>query len=138
MGLALGAVLGAVTPLVLFPLFYAAKQLTATTEPDLVVSLLLHAGTWASLGAVGGLAFAIGAGGRGRIGRAVIGGFLGAFVATLLYEVIGAVLFPLAGTGEPIAETWEPRVLAQHPGPGPVCTGNRQAGPGHDRVKGVS
>ena len=46
----------------LFPLFYAAKQHFSPTEPDLVVSLLMHAGIWASLGAVGGLAYGLGIG----------------------------------------------------------------------------
>lgn len=112
-GAALGTVLGAATSLGLIPLFYVAKHFTASTEPDLSMSLVLHAGIWASLGAAGGLAFAIGLGEHCRLGRAVIGGFLGAFVATLLYEVLGAVAFPLSGTGEPIAENWAPRVLAR-------------------------
>jgi hypothetical protein len=112
-GLALGGVLGIVTSLGLVTLFYFAQQFTVTLEQDLIVSLVVHAGIWGSLGAAGGLAFALGLGERRRIGRAVIGGLLGALAATLVYEVIGAVCFPLAGSGKPIAETWIPRVLAR-------------------------
>jgi len=112
-GLVIGAALGIAIPFVLFPLFYAAKKFTETTEPDLLVSLAIHAGIWASLGAAGGLAFALGLGGLGRLGHAVIGGFLGAVVGTLVYEVVGAVAFPLSGSADPIAQTWEPRVLSR-------------------------
>jgi hypothetical protein len=34
-------------------------------------------------------------------------------VGTMLYDVIGAVFFPLAETAEPIAATWETRALAR-------------------------
>jgi hypothetical protein len=112
-GLSLGAVLGAVLSLGLTPLYYVARQFTATAEPDLSVAFFLHAGIWTPLGAAAGLAFALGLGGRNQLGRAVLGGLLGAFVGTLLYEIIGAVFFPLAGTAEPIAESWQPRVLAR-------------------------
>jgi hypothetical protein len=112
-GTALGAALGAVMSLGLVPLFFYAKQFTETTEPDLSVALALHSGMWAPAGLAGGLAFAIGLGGRRRAGRAMLAGLLGAFVATLLYEVIGAVFYPLAGTGDPIAQAWQPRALAR-------------------------
>ena len=110
LGLALGTTIGAVASWVLYPLFYAAKHYTASTEPDLLVSLGIHSGMWALLGAAGGLAFAIGLGDRGRIGPAVIGGFLGACVATLIYEVTGAVFFPCR----------EPASPSPRPG-GPAC-----------------
>jgi hypothetical protein len=112
-GAALGAALGAVASLGLVPLFYYAKQFTETTEPDLSVALALHSGMWTPTGLAAGLAFAIGLGERRKAGRALLGGLLGAFVATLLYEVIGAVFYPLDGTGEPIAQAWQPRALAR-------------------------
>ena len=110
LGLALGTTIGAVASWVLYPLFYAAKHYTASTEPDLLVSLGIHSGMWALLGAAGGLAFAIGLGDRGRIGPAVIGGILGACVATLINEVTGAVFFPRR----------EPASPSPRPG-GPAC-----------------
>ena len=109
----LGAALGAVISMGLVPLFYFAKRLAETTETDLSVALALHWGIWASAGLAAGLAFAIGLGEGRRAGRAVLGGLLGASAATLLYEVVGAVFYPLAATAEPIAQTWEPRVLAR-------------------------
>jgi hypothetical protein len=113
LGLLLGAILGVVLSLGTIPLFSYAKRFTTSTEPDLSVALALHAGVWAVLGAAGGLAFAVGLGSRTRLGRALFGGFLGALVGTMLYEVIGAVFFPLADTAEPIAATWETRALAR-------------------------
>jgi hypothetical protein len=112
-GLALGAVLGAVASLAFIPLYFVAKRFAATAEPDLSVAMLLHAGVWMSVGAVAGMAFALGLGEPRRAGRAVLGGLLGALVGTLLYDVIGAAVFPLDGTADPIAQTWYSRSLAR-------------------------
>jgi hypothetical protein len=113
LGLFLGAILGAVLSLGVIPLFYYSKKFTVTSEPDLGAAFALHAGVWAMLGAAGGLAFAVGTGGRTRMSRALFGGLLGGLLGTMLYDVIGAVFFPLADTAEPIAATWETRALAR-------------------------
>jgi hypothetical protein len=43
----------------------------------------------------------------------MIGALLAAMVAgTLIYELIGGLLFPLADTGKPFSVTWETRLLA--------------------------
>jgi hypothetical protein len=112
-GLALGATLGTVASLAFVPLYFFAQRVAATAEPDLSVAMLLHAGIWMSLGAAAGMAFALGLGDPRRIGRAVLGGLLGAFVGTLLYDVIGAAFFPLDGTADPIAQTWYTRSIAR-------------------------
>jgi hypothetical protein len=113
LGLFLGAILGTVLSLGVIPVFYYSKRFTVSSEPDLGVAFALHAGVWAILGAAGGLAFAVGLGGRTRMSRALCGGLLGGLVGTMLYDVIGAVFFPLADTAEPIAATWETRALAR-------------------------
>jgi hypothetical protein len=113
LGLFLGLILGAVLSLGDIPLFYYSKRFTVSSETDLGVAFALHAGVWAILGAAGGLAFAVGLGGRTRMSRALLGGLLGGLVGTMLYEVIGAVFFPLADTAEPIAATWEARAMAR-------------------------
>jgi hypothetical protein len=113
LGLFLGAILGAILSRGAIPLFYYSKKFTVSSETDLGVAFALHAGVWAILGAAGGLAFAVGLGGRTRMSHALFGGLLGGLVGTMLYDVIGAVFFPLADTAEPIAATWETRALAR-------------------------
>ena len=68
---------------------------------DLILPLLTHGGIWGTVGAVGGLAFGIGRGERRQLLAAILGGLLGALAATLLYEVIGGLAFPLAKTTQP-------------------------------------
>jgi len=66
---------------------------------------------WGAVGLSGGLAFGLGLGG-GRIARAVIGGLLGSVLAAIIYEIAGAVAFPLDRTIQPIAEAASPRLIA--------------------------
>lgn len=80
---------------------------------DLVPCLLLHGVCWLPIGAVGGLALGLGLGGRDRLLSGLVGGILGAFLATLVYEFLGAALFPMAGTGEPISTTPMSRLLGR-------------------------
>jgi hypothetical protein len=82
-------------------------------DEDLILPILMHGGIWSAIGAGGGLAFGIGMGGAARTFRALLGGLLGAVAATLLYEVVGAVLLPLAKTSQPLAATSGARLLAQ-------------------------
>ena len=109
-GLVAGGVLGAGASFASFTLLFRTN---VTTRGDLLPSLLSHAGAWMPLGAASGLAFGLGLGGRGRIGRALIGGLVGAGVAALLYDTIGSIVFPLGKTSEPIAATAPARLFAQ-------------------------
>jgi hypothetical protein len=79
---------------------------------DLVLPLLIHGGLWTSIGAAAGLAFGVGLGGRGRIARMLLGGVLGAIAGTMVYDVAGALIFPLAQTGRPLSATWGSRLFA--------------------------
>jgi hypothetical protein len=110
-GLFLGATVGAVLPLVLIVLYY--RVLAQRSGDDLLLSVGLHAALWGTLGAVAGLAFAIGRG-RPRLAlRLVIGGLAGAVVGTLVYEAVGAMADPQGGTADAISATWLTRLLAR-------------------------
>jgi hypothetical protein len=109
-GLALGTISGAGLGLALGPIYYRNERELAD---ELIRPMMLHAGVWGAVGAAGGLAFGLGIGGGTRAVRAAFGGLLGALLGTALYEVIGAVAFPLARTVQPLALTWGPRVLAR-------------------------
>jgi hypothetical protein len=82
-------------------------------EDNLLLALAIHSGIWSAIGAAAGLALGMGLGGRGRVGRAVLGGLLGAAGATVVYVLIGGLAFPLDATHRPIAITWTPRLLAR-------------------------
>jgi hypothetical protein len=109
-GLVLGAVLGACLPLlVVVPYFQFQK---VRNSDDLLVPLGMHALMWGTLGAVGGLAFAIGLGPGHRL-RSLLFALVGACVGTAVYEVIGAAVDPLALTSDPVSKTWRTRLMAR-------------------------
>jgi len=109
-GLVLGAVAGAGVAWVLLAIYY--RNVNRDID-DLILPLLTHGGIWGAVGAVGGLAFGIGRGERGQLPPAILGGLLGALAATVLYEVVGGLAFPLAKTAEPLSESWAARLLAR-------------------------
>jgi hypothetical protein len=80
---------------------------------ELIASLLVHGWIWSWVGAAGGLALGFALGGRRTVVGAVVGGMLGALVGTVVYELLGAILFPIAETGQPISTTWATRLLAR-------------------------
>ena len=92
--------------------FMALFRFVGANHEDLLPVLLAHEAAWAPIGAVGGLAFGLGLGGRGRVARALAGGVLGAAVAVLMYEAGGSLLFPLDRTGDPVAATSMARLFA--------------------------
>jgi hypothetical protein len=112
-GLFLGIVAAGVMSLALLPV-YNAYQLRYPDDAsrDLLFPLLVHAGIWSAVGAAGGLALALGLGERGPMPRAMLGGFLGAAVGTVAYEITGA-FFPAARTAQFVSATWETRLMAR-------------------------
>ncbi len=111
----LGAILGAapavVVSLSLLP--YLMRTRLAHVDLEIILSIMTHGLIWGLAGAAAGLAFAVGLGqGRGA-GRAMIGGLVGAVAGAIAYDMIGAVLFPLALTGEPVSITATTRLLAR-------------------------
>lgn len=69
---------------------------------------LMHGVIWASLGAAAGLALGLGLDPR-RKGAGLVGGLLGAVLATLLYGLGGPAVFVLAEPPSPIPELREAR-----------------------------
>jgi hypothetical protein len=109
-GLLVGAVLeGGVARLVLW---YAYKKIDLQAE-DMIQPIALHLATWCVVGAVGGLAFGLGLGGRKRWLRTMLGGAIGAGIAIVAYDLIGAILLSTSGTHLPQADTPVARALAQ-------------------------
>jgi hypothetical protein len=114
LGLVLGAAAGAGAALGAIPLAsHVRERDPGNMSGEMVSSLLVHGLPWAAVGAVGGLVFGIGLGGRDAAGRGPLGGLLGAVAGAFLYEIIGALLLPGTKTLEPVAATWGIRLLAQ-------------------------
>jgi hypothetical protein len=109
-GLVVGGALGFGMSLVLVPV--AARDLVMLYE-SLGFALLIHGGIWSVLGAAGGLAFGAGLGSRSLALRAAVGGLAGALLGTLIYDLLGAVIAPLAGTGAPLSTSLGMRLLAR-------------------------
>jgi len=110
-GAVLGLVLGAGAPIGLLPFFIPAQ--IDYPEYDLILALTAHALIWGLLGAVAGLAFAIGLGERRLIGKAFMAGLMGAMLGAIIFELIGGTFFPLAGTSHPISATRLTRFMAR-------------------------
>jgi hypothetical protein len=104
-----GAAVGAVAPLAVVPSY---NRLAGEWAGSLGPALVMHSGLWAPIGATAGLALGLGLGGRARAARAALGGALGAVVGAGVYELLGAVAFPLAETTSARAATALPRLLA--------------------------
>ncbi|WP_197446994.1 hypothetical protein [Tautonia plasticadhaerens] len=110
LGLALGGAGGVGSCFGLIPAFH---RLIDRDSDDLILPMLFHAGYWILPGALAGLAFGIGLGGRSRVARALLGGLLGAIVGTMLYEVGGAVAFPLVRMSEPLPDSPTARLFGR-------------------------
>ena len=111
----LGAILGLATGVGasfgLLPYFFSTQPYHP--EYDLILSVMMHAVIWGLMGAVAGLAFAIGLGERKLILRVIMAAFVGATLGSVVFEFVGAAIFPLASTGQPISTTWATRLLAR-------------------------
>ncbi len=79
---------------------------------DLVLPLLTHGAIWSAVGAIGGLAFGLGLGGKGRWTATLGGGLLGAAAAAVIYEIVGALAFASSKTDQPVSATLASRGMA--------------------------
>jgi hypothetical protein len=104
---AIGAVAAGYT---LLPVFF---QNVDPQGNDLLLPLLTHSGIWAVVGAAAGLALGLGLGGPIQWARCALGGFLGGVAAAIVYDLIGALAFPLDKTSQPVSATVLTRFLAQ-------------------------
>jgi hypothetical protein len=109
-GLLLGAAAAASISHVLVSNFFKSRIPEST---DLVLPLLTHGAIWSAVGVIGGLAFGLGAGGKGRWKATVLGGLVGAAAATIVYEIVGAVAFASSKTDLPLAGSSTTRGMAQ-------------------------
>jgi hypothetical protein len=110
-GLVVGVGVAILMAWVLVPVF--TKNYDPDTE-DLLMPMAIHAGLWIAAGLGGGLGYGLGSGGGSRrIGQAVVGGLVGALIGTALYEVVGAVAFPLEATVEPVSRGWGSRLAGR-------------------------
>jgi hypothetical protein len=102
-----GAATVAITWAVL-PIYYQH-----TLSGDMTYSLMVHGGAWGVAGAVAGLAVGLGLCGWRGLGRGLIGGAVGALLATVIFEFAGGILLPRALTDRPVSPYWEGRVAAR-------------------------
>jgi hypothetical protein len=113
-GLVLGAAVAGRLTILLLPAYFAFRMRTPDESlQNLFWPLIVHIGLWAPAGAAGGLAFAIGHAARRRTLAVVMGGLLGAALGTAVYEIVGALAFPMAGTPSVISSTAGTRLLAR-------------------------
>ena len=80
---------------------------------DLVLPLLTHGAIWSAIGAIGGLAFGVGLGCKGRWKATLVGGLVGAAAATVVYEILGALAFASFKTDLPLSSSVITRGMAQ-------------------------
>jgi hypothetical protein len=107
--LAAGTIVGALASFALIPLFF--RGLVPDLN-DLLTPILIHGGIWMAIGALGGLAFAIGMG-RGRhVPVAVGAACVGAFVASVLFHLLSEGLFADSSSTAPLAKSALARLLA--------------------------
>ena len=108
LGLLLGTAATASMALGLVPNFYKRYD-----PGDLVLPLLTHGAIWSTVGAIGGLAFGLGVGGKGRWNATLVGGLAGAGAATIVYEIVGALAFASNKTDLPLSSSITTRGMAQ-------------------------
>jgi len=109
-GSILGGAAGAALTKVILPIYF---RILDPDSNDLIVGIMIQVVISSAIGAVGGAAFGIGLGDRSRVVRAVIGGLLGAIAGALVYEMVGAIAFPLDKISDPISVTWGTRLFAR-------------------------
>ncbi len=111
LGLTLGSAAAGSLSLALASYFY--KYLTANPQYDgLLLPLFTHSAIWSAVGGVGGVAFGLGIGGRGRWKATLGGGVAGAVAAAVIYELVGAVAFASSKTDMPLSSSATTRAMA--------------------------
>ncbi|MDR3632937.1 MAG: hypothetical protein P4L84_03820 [Isosphaeraceae bacterium] len=110
-GSVLGFAAGVGASLALLPFCIASR--IRYPDNDLLISFVMHGAIWGLVGALAGLAFAVGLGERALWVRALAAGFAGALIGAVAFDLIGVVAFPGAKTDDPISRTWVTRLMAR-------------------------
>ncbi|WP_165228630.1 hypothetical protein [Aquisphaera insulae] len=108
-GLVLGILAGRQLPLALAMRY--SRYMDAHPEADMLLPMAMHGTYWGVLGLIGGLVFGIGLG-RGFLKFALLG-LAGALAGTVLCEIAGVFLDPLAETSDPLFASLTPRLIAR-------------------------
>jgi len=111
LGSALGFAAGVGASLALLPFCISSR--IRYPDNDLLISFVMHGTIWGLLGALAGLAFAVGLGERPLWVRALFAGLVGALIGAVAFDLIGVVAFPGAKTDDPISRTWVTRLMAR-------------------------
>ncbi|WP_422927081.1 hypothetical protein [Singulisphaera sp. PoT] len=109
-GLVVGGVLGGGAAAILAPVILNYQDLTGSME--LFLPLFVHGGIFGAIGAAVGLVASFGTKDRRQILASVLGGALGAIAGGVVYDIIGAIAFPMDETAQPISATTITRLLA--------------------------
>jgi hypothetical protein len=97
-GLVLGGGVGGGAAASLGRIYFAHQD---PLDDSLLLPLLTHVGIAAAAGGAAGWVLGLGLG--GSVGRTIGGGVLGAAGGACLYELVGALVFPNARTGDPVS-----------------------------------
>jgi hypothetical protein len=111
LGLVLGSAAAASCSLIFVSIFFKIRDRDAQSV-DLTLPLFTHGAIWLAVGAVGGLALGLGLGGRGRWKSTLVGGLAGAAAATVVYELVGALVFATSKTDLPLSSSSTTRGMA--------------------------
>jgi hypothetical protein len=106
---AVGALAGAAAAWALIPILF--REFVPDSN-DLLAPILIHAGIWAPIGALAGVAFAAGAGAQHQLPVAGLSAGVGGFTASILFHVFTGVLLPLSNSSEPVGGSPLVRLLA--------------------------
>jgi hypothetical protein len=105
----LGGLIAAGASVALLPLFFRGL---VPDVSDLVTPILIHSAIWGAIGAVAGLAFAIGMNRARHVPDAIIGACLGTVLATILFHCTREMLFPASRSSDPLGASPIVRFLA--------------------------
>ena len=111
LGAVVASALGVAISLALLP--YCLQAQLDHTDQDLIIALVMHGLIWGPVGAMAGLAFAIGLGERRLAVHALTASLVGAVLGTFAFELLGAAFFSNAETVKPISVTWPTRLMAR-------------------------
>jgi len=111
-GLILGTLAGSGSARLVVPVFLRNEN--TTVADDMILPLLTHGAIWSAIGVGAGLALGIGLRPSPSLTvRVILGGLLGALLATMIYELVGGLAFPLDQTGQPISAGIGSRLFAR-------------------------